>query len=137
VAQELERIRETTELTVADVARICGLKRRQVYNLLDGEPTEPHRAARIRKLSEMLMGWARQFPRPADLRSALFAPLGSDQRDFVTMMEQTEGHDISEAVAAFQAYLDRLNGGRPIWRTSSPSPARAREAVQQLREYSG
>lgn len=137
VADDLEVIRTLTSLSVVDIARLCGVKRRQLYNLMEGEPTEPHRAARIHKLRIALERWAKRLPNPLMLRSALFAPLDSDQRDFVTMVEAKDGHDLSDAVEAFESYLWRLGSGRPIVRTGGPGAHAGSKALQHLLELHG
>lgn len=137
VADELKAIREYSVLSVADIARLCGLRRRQVYNLLDGEATEPHRAARIRRLGARIVRWSKRVSSPATLRSALLAPLDEELRDFVTIMSSEAPNAEQEATSLFDAYLDSLGSARPITRTASRGREGRLESLQHLRELYG
>jgi hypothetical protein len=137
VPDDLARIRELTTLSVADIARLCGVKRRQLYNLLDGQPTDPRRARHIRALRAAIERWARRLPDPITLRSVLFAPLDEDRRDFVALAAADEPAGLTRATAAVDAYLARLGDGRPVHRASSSAPGAAAAAARDLRRLYG
>lgn len=138
VDYELKRIRALTELSMNDMAHLCGIKRRQLYNLLDGSETEPHRAANIRRITNVIEKWSYRFPRPEMLRSALLAPLDREQQDFITLASSSaETNAIAKAIDLFENYMQRLGSANPVIRVSS-SPATVRqEAVEQLRSLYG
>ncbi len=138
VNHELGQIRALTGLSVNDIARLCGIKRRQVYNLLDGGETEPHRAADIRCITNVIEQWSHRFQRPEALRSALLAPLDDRQRDFITLASSSDQpHAIANAVDLFESYMQRLGTANPVVRISASPATSRREAAEQLRDLYG
>lgn len=137
VHRELAEIRALTGLSVNDIARLCGIKRRQVYNLLDGSETEPHRAANIRRISQAIGQWSHRFQRPETLRSALLAPIGDNQEDFITLASSPDQAALAMAIDRFEEYLRRLGRATPAFRSTATSPAGRRQAVEQLRDLYG
>ncbi len=138
VNHELAQIRALTGLSVNDMARLCGIKRRHVYNLLDGGETEPHRAANIRRIAAVIEGWSHRFQRPEALRSALLAPLDGRQRDFITLASSSnEPNAIATAADLFEGYMQRLGNANPVVRMGVSSVTGRREAAEQLRDLYG
>jgi len=138
VERELRVIRTLTGLSVNDIARLCGIKRRQVYNLLDGGETEPHRAANIRGITSVIEEWSHRFARPEALRSALLAPLNNKREDFITLVSSADDPPaIAAAIALFGSYIQRLGSANPVIRVGSSSTANRKEAVELLRSLYG
>jgi hypothetical protein len=137
VADELEAIRSLTGLPVHDIARLCGLQRRQVYNLLDGLETEPRRAAAVREVARSLAVLAERLGSQAALRSAILAPLDAQGRTFLDLASRQSAGSVARAAAALDAYLDRLGGARPPLRVASARRQDRAEAVRLLREMHG
>jgi hypothetical protein len=104
LTEVLARLRGQTRLPAAEIARMLGIQRRQLYNLVDGGSTTPDRERRIRALAHLV---DRLFERLNDVglvRSALLAPIGRDLRSFVDLA--TEGGGIAEAGNLLEGYLD-------------------------------
>lgn len=137
VAEELAVIRNLTMLSMNDIARLCGIKRRHVYNLLEGEPTETHRAIRIRSIARVITEWAEQFPDPTTLRSLLLAPLEHTGRDFIAIAASEDSKDVDVANHLLKAYVARLNGARPVTRRTAQVPGIVERAAQTLRDVYG
>lgn len=138
VSSELKRIRALTALSVADIAQLCGIKRRHIYNLLDGELTGPHRAARIREILNHIDKWAGQFREPATLRSVLLAPLDHEGRSFISLasLEDDPGA-VQSAAYRVDRYIERLQGRKPVMRVASPTNNGTVKAGDILHELYG
>ncbi len=137
VAEELVLIRDLTALSMNDIARLCGIKRRHVYNLLDGELTEPHRATRIRSIARIIKEWAGKFSDPTMLRSLLLAPLEHTGRDFIAIAASEDIKDVEVANHMLRVYVARLNGARPVTRRTAQVLGKAERAAQTLRDVYG
>ncbi len=137
VGNELRVIRQLTALSVTDVARLCGVKRRHLYNLLDGEPTESHRAARIRSIAEAVEQRASLFREAADFRSALLTPLDYQGHDFIAIVSSDEPSALAVGCRYLDAYVERLQGARPMTRFIGQTPNMSHEAITHLRELYG
>ncbi len=137
IDHELSSIRSLTDLSVNDIARLCGIKRRQIYNLLEGGETDPHRAANIRRIAQSIEKWSGRFPRPSMFRSALLAPLDNAQRNFIDIASADESGAVTRAIARFEEFLDGLGTCKPVTRvTHSPVGSRS-GAVGNLRAIYG
>lgn len=135
VALELHEIRDLTGLAIHDLARLVGIKRRQFYNLLDGDPTEPRRAARIRQLRKQLYAWSQKLPGPGMLRSALLAPLDHSGKSFLDMASDPRSEQT--AIRLLEDYLANLNGARPVMRVGWSRAVQRGVGTEALRALSG
>jgi hypothetical protein len=136
VSSELKRIRALTALSVADIAQLCGIKRRHIYNLLDGEPTGPHRAARIREILNHIEKWAGKFREPATLRSLLLSPLDHKGCTFISLVSIEDNPGAVQS-AAYQVdrYIERLQGRKPVTRVAhsmNDGTVRAGQIIHEL-----
>lgn len=138
VSAELKRIRALTALSVSDIAQLCGIKRRHIYNLLEGEPTGPHRAALIRAILTHIERWADLYKDAITLRSVLLAPLDHEGLNFLSLASaENDPAAVQSAAYRVDRYIERLEGRRPVARITGQIRSGAIEAGQILRELHG
>ena len=79
VTEAVAQLRETTQLPMKDIAAMLGIKRRHVYNLLDGEAASAATIGRVHAANDVvrrlrdLVG-----DEPQDARNALLVPVDGD-----------------------------------------------------------
>jgi hypothetical protein len=127
----LARLRSQTALPAAEIARMLGIQRRQLYNLVDGGSTTPDRERRIRALAHFVDRLFERFSEVELVRSALLAPIGRDLRSFVDLA--TEGGGIAEAGKLLEEYLDaRGNAIRRYVQTPRRASKQQRSAAKAI-----
>jgi hypothetical protein len=137
LAEIVRDLRESLDLPAADVAAMCGVRRRQLYNLLSGETTSTPREEAIRTLHDIV----EQLEGILDgdrrrLRAAILLPVGPSGESIysaATAQDVAALRDVGREVA------DRLAAGdmRGLIRRPSPRLARfgtARAAQEFLAE---
>jgi hypothetical protein len=122
LANTVTELRRQSGLPAAEIARMAGIQRRQLYNLVDGGKTTPARERRIRSLASFVDQLHERFGDASVVRSVLLAPIGSDLRSFVDLA--TDGISIQDASRALETYLSRRQGRV---RQYVQTPRRARE----------
>jgi hypothetical protein len=122
LAGVLARLRTRTTLPAAEIARMLGIQRRQLYNLVDGGSTTPEREQRIRTLGHVIDSLFERLGDVGLVRSALLAPIGTDLRSFVDLA--TEGGAIADADKLLEQYLDSRGN---VTRRYLQTPRRARQ----------
>jgi uncharacterized protein (TIGR04255 family) len=134
----LRRIRESIDIPVVDLARMVGLRRRQFYNLLDGNPTTTQTEMRIRRLAAALERLAQATgDGPAALRAAVLTPVGQDATNLFEVAVEGDEGSLARTVEALLAQIAEFGvrrTRRAIPRPASPTAAerrrkRAREAL--------
>jgi hypothetical protein len=105
----IENLRSRSGLRAADVARMVGIQRRQLYNILDGAGTTPDREQRIRSLASVVDDLFEQFGDSPSVRSALLTPLTADLESFFDIA--SEGGPIPDAGRRVRHYY--ASTGRP------------------------
>jgi len=124
LATSVDRIRKLSGLPASDVARMAGIQRRHLYNLVDGGNTTPEREHRIRSLAGTIDELYARLNDVDAVRSSLLAPVGADLRSFVDMA--AEGEPIGHASRMLMEYLSRRNYV-PRKYIQTPRKARAQE----------
>jgi hypothetical protein len=125
LAEVLDRLRTRSGLPAAEIARMVGIQRRHLYNLVDGNNTTPERERRIRSISKLVDDLFERLGEPSMVRSSLLAPIGRDLRSFVDLA--VEGGPIPEIGRLLTQYLDSRND---LLREYIQTPRRARENEQ-------
>jgi hypothetical protein len=124
LAEIVADLREWLDLPAADLAAMCGVRRRQVYNLLRGETTSTLREEAIRTLHdivEQLNGFLDGDHER--LRAAVLLPVGPSRESIysaATSQDVVALRDIGSAV------IDRLAAGEVRGLIRRPSPRLAR-----------
>jgi hypothetical protein len=87
LAELTEQMRELVDLPVQDLARMCGIGRRQYYNLMRGKAEAMKTAGgeqRVRLVHRCLLDLHERLGSPAAVRAAVLMPLaGSDMRSLL------------------------------------------------------
>jgi hypothetical protein len=129
----LARLRRRTALPAAEIARMLGIQRRQLYNLVDGGSTTPDRERRIRALAHFVEGLFERLNDVELVRSALLAPIGTDLRSFVDLA--IEGGEIAEAGKLLDEYLGaRGNAIRSYVQTPRRARKQQRSAAKAIED---
>jgi transcriptional regulator with XRE-family HTH domain len=124
LAEIVRDLRERLDLPVADLAAMCGVRRRQLYNLLSGETTGTPREEVIRALHDILerldgiLDGDRERLRAAILLPAV--PSGESIYSAAVAQEVAALRDVGDAV------VDRLAAGDVRGLIRRPSPRLAR-----------
>jgi hypothetical protein len=126
LSQVVDDLRERSGLPAADVARMAGIQRRQLYYLADGGKTSTSREQRIRLLAQFVDRLFEQFGDPSTVRSALLAPVGRDLRSFVDLT--TDGGSVQDATRILGRYL-AARQSRVRHYVQTPRRARKHEQV--------
>jgi hypothetical protein len=128
-------LREWLDLPAADLAAMCGVRRRQLYNLLRGETTSTPREEAIRALHDIVgqLGSILDGDRQR-LRAAVLLPVGPSGE---SIYSAATSQDVVALREIGSAVIDRLAAGdvRGLIRRPSPRLARfgsAREAQEFL-----
>lgn len=142
----VQQLREWIDLPAGDLARLCGVGRRQFYNLFGGSTrTSANREAHIRLVHEIVEGLRSASGQDRGrLRSALLMPLQPDYRSF---LETASSQDPEATRAMGRELIDRLSAGdvegmfprpAPSFRSSSPdAEAQALEAIREASSVAG
>jgi len=140
LADVLRDVRAKIDLPVSDVAAMCGIRRRQFYNLLAGRTATPDRERLIRALHEAVNEIDDATRGDVQrTRAAILTPVGSDRVTlFSAALNGEEG-----AVREIGAELaNRIRAGRVRGMVPRPSPTLAhiaaeRDASDQSRRATG
>jgi hypothetical protein len=122
LASAIDQTRRHSGLPVAELARVSGLQRRQLYNILDGGSTSREREQRIRAFADVVERLFAREASVASVRSLLLAPIASDLASFVDLV--AGGEPIPEAWKRLEASLTQR--GRQV-RQYLQTPRVARE----------
>jgi hypothetical protein len=137
VAESVAAVRDTSGLSANDVARLVGLRRRQLYNLLGGGQTTAERERWIHVVAAFLDDlFAAASQQPKRVRSALLQPDESG----VTLFDLVTEGDEARVRARVDELCDELQRGRHGGRVQRPSPrlkrlGRSSSANDFLSEY--
>lgn len=131
----LDRLRTSSGLPAAEIARMVGIQRRQLYNLVDGGKTTPDREQRIRSIARVVELLLERLVEPSMVRSSLLAPVGPDLRSFVDLT--TEGVAVAAAERMLVDYLDKTNDApRRYIQTPRRARAQEKEAAKAIKDTS-
>jgi transcriptional regulator with XRE-family HTH domain len=131
----LDRLRTSSGLPAAEIARMVGIQRRQLYNLVDGGKTTPDREQRIRSIARVVDVLLERLVVPSMVRSSLLAPVGPDLRSFVDLA--TEGVAVAAAERLLVDYLDKMNDApRQYIQTPRRARAQEKEAAKAIKDTS-
>ena len=129
VAAAVRRLRDRSGLPASDVAQMLGVRRRQLYKIVESGSTTSDREARLHAINDVVDNLYAEFGDSSTVRSCLLAPIGPDLRSFVDLA--AEG-DVRTAKEALDEYLKK-RGDRPI-PTYSERPRRSERRQQELAE---
>lgn len=143
LAELTERMRELVDLPVQDLARMCGIGRRQYYNLMRGKAEAmktPDAEQRVRLIHHYLLDLHERLGGPAAVRAAVLMPLqGSDMQ---SLLEVGGNGDIAQLKWAYDDLDGRIADGAtpspealPPSGTFPPGDERWREAASFLRDH--
>ena len=94
------QMRDLVDLPVQDLARMCGLRRRQYYNVMSGEAASTRSEQLMRLLhAELTALWQELDSDPALVRSAVLTPL--EAFDHATFYDIAVEGDTGKLRAAF------------------------------------
>lgn len=141
LSQLADDLRGWIDLPVQDIARMCGLQRRQFYNLLAGTSGRSLQESRIRVLHAVVRELATLVGEStARLRSVLLTPIAEDFRSFFDI---AAAGDLEQIRAGGTELRRRLEEGdvrgmvpRPspaLWRLQAAEPGS--QTVETLREF--
>jgi hypothetical protein len=109
---------------------MVGLRRRQFYNLLDGNPTTTKTEMRIRRLAAALERLAQATgDGPAALRAAVLTPVGQDATNLFEIAVEGDEGSLARTVEALLAQI-AVQGMRRT-RRAIPRPASATVAERR------
>lgn len=138
-----EQMRDFVDLPVQDLARMCGIGRRQYYNLLRGKAETmrtPDGEKRLRLVHGYLSELHKQLSTAARTAAAVLMPLG--KHNMSSLMDIAGSQEIAAVQSAYEDLFAQLNSGvRPSPDELPPSgklPAndeRWSEAGDFLRDY--
>jgi transcriptional regulator with XRE-family HTH domain len=138
LAEIVRDLREALDLPAADLAAMCGVRRRQLYNLLSGDTTSTPREEAIRVLHDIIEDLGAILDGDHDrLRAAILLPVGPAGE---SIYSAAIAQDVAGLRNVGQAVTDRLAAGdtRGLIRRPSPRLARfgsSRAAREFLGEY--
>lgn len=111
LASVTKEMRDLVDLPVQDLARMCGLGRRQYYNLMRGESgatKTPRAEQHIRQMRDYLGELnARLSGDASQVRSALLLPLDeSSRQSFYDIASSGDGSEVESGYQTLQAMLE-------------------------------
>jgi hypothetical protein len=112
VAELTTEMREMIDLPVQDLARMCGVQRRQFYNLMNGDshPRNADHEQRLRQLHRILRDlFTALDENPEAVRAAVLTPLGDG---LTTFFEVARGGDLALLGDAYRHVRARVVEGR-------------------------
>lgn len=115
-------LRDCLPLPILDIATLCGVKRRQFYNLLNGESRRTEAEKHMRVLWQAVTDLDDAVSHDADdLRAALLMPVTDDYRSlFDVASEPSRRQELSDVA---RRLIDRLGSGDVSGLLPRPSPA--------------
>lgn len=114
------QMRDLVDLPVQDLARMCGLRRRQYYNVMSGEAASTRSEQLMRLLhAELTTLWQELDNDPALVRSAVLTPL--DAFDYATFFDVAVEGDTGKLRSAFAKLRDQLEHSVPARNALPPS----------------
>lgn len=124
LAETVRDLRERLDLPVADLAAMCGVRRRQLYNLLSGETTSTLREEAIRALHDIVERLDGILDGDRErLRAAILLPAGAKGE---TIYSAAVSQDAAALRDVGGAVADRLAAGDVRGLIPRPSPRLAR-----------
>ncbi|MDW5595108.1 helix-turn-helix transcriptional regulator [Conexibacter stalactiti] len=124
----LRAMRVHSGMSAADVAAMVGLRRRQLYNLLDGLHDSPHREAWIRRVAAAVVTLHHAATGSAQLvRAALLHPVRDGQSPFDLACAQRD----DDFAAACDVLAEQLKENRISARLQRPSPSLRRRGTSR------
>lgn len=124
LAEIVRDLRERLGLPVADLAAMCGVRRRQLYNLLSGETTSTPREQAIRTLHDIVVRLADIVDMDEErLRAAVLWPAGPSGD---SIYSAAVSQDVDALREIGRAVTDRLGAGDVRGLIRRPSPRLAR-----------
>lgn len=128
----LADIREQIDLPVQDLASMCGVRRRQFYNLLDGKTTTTPREAHVRLFHDVVSDIRHAVDDDRSrLRAALLMPVSDDHRSLYDAAVAGDD-DVLRGTASI--LIDRLHRGDVRGLIRRPSP-RFRGSGKAARDF--
>jgi hypothetical protein len=129
VGEAVSELRERTQLPVKDVAAMLGIKRRHVYNLLDGEPASAATIARVHAASRMVQRVGEFVGAdPRDVRNALLVPVEGK-----SLFERLSEGDVVAADQALGRLAKRVEAGMRLPRRVPPSVRGSRTSYDEVK----
>jgi transcriptional regulator with XRE-family HTH domain len=117
-------LRARLGMSVDDVAAMCGVGRRQLYNLMSGSTTRTSQEAHIRRLAAHVDAlWQAVDGSPQRLRSIALHPV-----DGTTFYEAAVAHDSTRMSLLARDLVDAVEAGQLRGAIRRPSPRRRRQA---------
>ena len=120
LAQVAVQLREKADLPVQDIAAMCGVKRRQYYNLLQGEPSSFAIEQHMRLVHEVVSDLFERLGRDSRaVRSAILTPL--DRLGLGSVFEVASQVDVARLRDAYAALLDVVDADAKLRERPAPS----------------
>jgi transcriptional regulator with XRE-family HTH domain len=117
-------LRARLGMSVDDVAAMCGVGRRQLYNLMSGSSTRTSQEAHIRRLAALVdQLWSVVDRSPQRLRSIALHPI-----DGTTLYEAAVARDPAQMSSLSRHLIEAVEAGRLRGAIRRPSPRRRRHA---------
>ncbi len=119
VGEVLHELREMIDLPVQDIARMCGVRRRQFYNLMNGTSgTTPAQERRMRDLhAKVTILYDALGHQGSRVRTALLTPLDGEG----SFYDAVVGGDTDEIDRAFELLGEQVRRGETDRRRLAPS----------------
>jgi hypothetical protein len=130
VAELATEMRGMADLPVQDVARMCGVQRRQFYNLMNGtnQPANAGQEQRFRQVHRILGELFNDLDqRPEAVRAALLTPLGDG---LSTLYDVARAGDPGHLGASYKQLREQFAAARPDRSALPPSGTLPADAEQ-------
>lgn len=111
-------LRDHIDLPVQDIAKMCGVERRQFYNLIDGTTKKPQQEAHIRLVFEIAAELHERLGDAQSVRAALLTPL--EGTGFDSLYEISTQLDADQLRRGREELLRHLAEGRRL--EDAPAP---------------
>jgi hypothetical protein len=120
LARIVADVRQKVDLPVADIAKICGVGRRQFYNLLQGSTKTATDEGRIRRVHSYLSAIYELLGHdPGRVRSAVLMPL--QKQEYLSFFDVAALGNDSKTRAAFEDLQQAIGSGLPLHQSVPPS----------------
>jgi transcriptional regulator with XRE-family HTH domain len=129
VPTQLQEARLQAGLPVQDVAAMFGVKRRQYYNLMNGDSPSLDTERRIGPVSEAIRRIASAAGNPRTTRSAILARIEGD-----SVFDAATSGDTERLELATTRAVDVIESGQPLRKRLPPSLRATPEAAAAARE---